>query len=59
MGTLNAARMMNAQDSLGSIEVGKIANMLLLEKNPLEEISNTLSIDFVIKRGIIQERIKE
>lgn len=59
MATLNAAKMMNAQDSLGSIEVGKIANMVLLDKNPLEKISNTLSIKSVIKRGLIQERINE
>lgn len=59
MGTLNAAKMMNAQDSLGSIEVGKIANFVLLDKNPLEDIGNTLSINSVIKRGVIQERIDE
>lgn len=58
MATSNAANMMHAQDSLGSIEVGKIANMVLLDKNPLEEISNTLLINSVIKRGVIQERIK-
>lgn len=58
MATSNAAKMMHAQDSLGSIEVGKIANMVLLDENPLEEISNTLSINSVIKRGLIQERIK-
>ena len=57
MGTLNAAKMMNAQDSLGSIEVGKIANMVLLDKNPLEDISNTLAIHSVIKRGRIQKRL--
>ncbi|WP_373395875.1 amidohydrolase family protein [Algoriphagus halophilus] len=34
MGTLNAAKMMNAQDSLGSIEIGKLANLILLDKNP-------------------------
>ncbi len=59
MGTMNAAKMMSAQDSLGSIEVGKIANLVLLDKNPLEGISNTLSINSVIKRGVIQKRIKE
>jgi len=59
MATLNAAKMMHAQDSLGSIENGKIANMILLDKNPLESISNTLAIDKVIKRGVIQKRIKE
>ena len=59
MATHNAAKMMHAQDSLGSIEIDKIANMVLLDKNPLEEISNTLSINSVIKRGVVQERIKE
>ncbi|HNP08733.1 MAG TPA: amidohydrolase family protein, partial [Cyclobacteriaceae bacterium] len=59
MGTLNAAKMMNSQDSLGSIETGKIANMILLDKNPLEKMSNTLLINTVIKRGAIQKRIKE
>ena len=59
MGTLNAAQMMKAQDSLGSIEIGKIANMVLLDKNPLEKISNTLAIHTVIKRGKIQKRINK
>jgi imidazolonepropionase-like amidohydrolase len=59
MTTLNAAKMMHAQDSLGSIENGKIANMILLDKNPLESINNTLAINKVIKRGVIQKRIKE
>lgn len=59
MATFNAATIMRAQDSLGSIENGKIANMVLLNKNPLEEISNTLEINTVIKRGRIQKRIGE
>ncbi|SHG57748.1 amidohydrolase family protein [Flagellimonas flava] len=59
MGTLNAAKMMNAQDSLGSIEPGKIANMVLLNKNPLETISNSLDINTVIKKGTIQQRLEE
>lgn len=59
MATFNAAKIMHAQDSLGSIEVGKIANMVLLDKNPLKKISNTLLINSVIKRGVIQERIKK
>ncbi len=59
MGSLNAAKMMKAQDSLGSIENGKIANMILLDMNPLETIRNTLAINTVIKRGKIQKRIEE
>jgi len=59
MGTFNAANMMYAQDSLGSIEVGKIANLILLDKNPLESIRNTLTINKVIKNGVVQDRLIE
>ncbi len=59
MATLNAAEIMHAEDSLGSIEKGKIANMILLDRNPLDEMSNTTAINTVIKRGVVQKRIGE
>lgn len=59
MGTLNAAKMMKSDDRLGSIEVGKLADMILLDKNPLESIGNCLSIHTVLKNGVIQRRITE
>ncbi|WP_025743347.1 amidohydrolase family protein [Aquimarina pacifica] len=59
MGTLNASKMMKSDDTLGSIEVGKLADMILLDKNPLESISNSLSINTVIKNGTIQSRVSE
>ncbi|RRQ48114.1 hypothetical protein DZC72_10320 [Maribacter algicola] len=59
MATSNAAEMMHAQDSLGTIEIGKIANMVLLDRNPLKEIRNTLAINTVIKRGKVQKRIEK
>lgn len=55
--TLNAAEMLKINEEYGSIEEGKFANMVLLDKNPLEDISNTLSINAVLKKGEIQERI--
>lgn len=59
MGTLNAAKMLKVDDRLGSIEVGKIADFVLLDKNPLKAIENTLTINKVIKNGKIQNRIQE
>ena len=57
MATHNAAIMLNVIDTLGTIEEGKVADMLLLDQNPLDEIKNTLSINLVIKGGKIQQRI--
>jgi len=55
--SLNAAIMLGVQENYGTIETGKFGNMVILNKNPLEDISNTLTIDVVIKNGEIQERI--
>jgi len=55
--TLNAATMLGVQEDYGTLEAGKNANMVILNENPLEDISNTLSIDVVIKNGEVQERI--
>jgi len=40
----------------GSVETGKNANLILLNRNPLEDISATLSIEDVIKDGKIYSR---
>ncbi|MGB5698748.1 amidohydrolase family protein [Muriicola sp.] len=57
MSTHNAAKMLHQLDSLGTIEVGKYADMILLDHNPLDSISNTLSINRVIKNGVVQRRM--
>ncbi len=53
---LKAATVVNAnsigvENEVGTIEEGKLANLVVLEKSPLESISNTRSIKYVIKRG--------
>ena len=51
--TLNNARALNQAKNLGSIEVGKIADMVILNANPLSDIRNTRTINRVIHRGIV------
>lgn len=54
--TLNAAVFLEATDSLGTIEVGKAADLVLLDANPLADIRNTQRIQAVILRGEVYSR---
>ena len=58
MATHNAAKMLGVLDELGTLEVGKHADMVLLEKDPSENINNTLSIIAVFKEGKAQLRFQ-
>lgn len=49
--TTNTFEFLNESDSAGTIEPGKIANFILLEKNPLENISNTRTIAGVMTQN--------
>ncbi len=59
--TLNNAIALNAQDDLGSIEVGKLADMVIVNANPLDDIRNARTTRIVIKNGevyTLEELIK-
>ena len=47
----SAATIMGRQAELGTIEVGKIADLVLLEANPLDDIGNVRRIATVIQAG--------
>jgi imidazolonepropionase-like amidohydrolase len=49
--TLNPARFNHQEKDLGTIEQGKIADLVLLDANPLDNISNTTKIASVIYSG--------
>ena len=54
--TINGAKFMGVSDSLATIEPGKIADILLLNENPLKDIRVTKNIFAVIKNGVYYDR---
>lgn len=54
--TLNPARFMGREKDLGTIEAGKLADMVLLYANPLDDIANTKKIWAVIYNGKLYPR---
>ncbi len=55
--TLNPAIMMHATDSLGTIAPGKLADLVLLDANPLADITNTTTIRAVVANGRYYDRV--
>lgn len=54
--TINASLMHSMLQNLGTIQVGKIANMLVLEENPLEELTTLQRPSFIFIKGRILDR---
>jgi imidazolonepropionase-like amidohydrolase len=55
-GTVHAARHLGISDRAGTIEEGKDADLILLDADPLEDISNTKKISAVIRAGVSHDR---
>ena len=54
--TINAAQALSMDGSLGTIEEGKVADLVLLDANPLDNIANTRRIAAVIANGRLFDR---
>jgi imidazolonepropionase-like amidohydrolase len=55
-GTSAAARIIGAEEVLGSVETGKWADLLILDADPLADIRNTRRISEVIQGGNVIDR---
>ncbi|MDA3842852.1 MAG: amidohydrolase family protein [Candidatus Kapabacteria bacterium] len=51
--TLNSAEMLGIKDRIGSVEIGKKADFVVLNSNPYDDIQNTSDIFFTVKDGKI------
>jgi imidazolonepropionase-like amidohydrolase len=49
--TINPAKFLYMENKLGTVSVGKLADLLILDENPLTDITNTQKINAVILNG--------
>jgi len=53
--TINGAEYLGMSKEIGSLEPGKLADLIVLEENPLEDIRNTEKIKYVMQNGRLFE----
>jgi len=54
--TLTAAELLGMQDSLGTLEAGKLADIVAVPGNPLTDVSAMEKVDFVMKAGMVYRK---
>jgi len=53
--TMHGARFLGMHEDIGSLEVGKIADLVVLNANPVDDIRNTADIRYVMKAGTLYD----
>jgi Tol biopolymer transport system component len=55
--TLNVARTLGIDAQVGSLEPGKLADLIVLDRNPLEDIRNTSSVRYTMVNGRLYDSL--
>ena len=53
--TINGAEYLGMDDDLGSLEVGKLADLIVLDGNPLERIENSETVRMTVINGVVYD----
>jgi imidazolonepropionase-like amidohydrolase len=53
--TRHGAEIIGVAQDVGTVEAGKLADLVVLKQNPLEDIRNTSTIEYVMKNGELFE----
>ncbi len=56
--TINAADLIDMSDSIGTIEAGKFADIIAVDRSPLDNIDELLDVDFVMKSGKVYKDLR-
>lgn len=54
--TINGARALGREKDMGTLEPGKLANFVVLDKDPLQDVRFLSSVSMTVKDGIVHER---
>lgn len=54
--TIVAAEVLEMKDQLGSIEVGKLADIIATETNPLNDVTTMMNVTFVMRDGVVYKK---
>lgn len=54
--TMVAAEVLDMKDQLGSIEAGKLADIIATDANPLSDVKTLMNVTFVMKEGVVYKK---
>ena len=54
--TVETAKLLRMEDELGQIKPGMLADIIAVQKNPIEDISTVENVTFVMKDGVIYKQ---